>query len=234
MGANVIVLLVTAADGETMKTYTVTVTRAEAAPPSTDAVLSGLTLSGITLTFDPATTGYTASVGNDVTETTVTPTVNDDRATYVIKQGGVADSDGMIPLVVGSNVIIIEVTAEDGETAKTYTVNVTRAQAPSQEPKPGGPPDAPDAPNGELTGKRQAQLDWNDVAGAAYYQVRFGDATDWVEFPTGEIGIVLEGSGATVSNLPVGYGFYYFSVRAANAASASDWSEHLQLANPHW
>ena len=48
-------------------------------------------------------------------------------------------------------------------------------------------------------------LDWNDVEGAAYYEVRFWDATE-VEFPTGEIGIVLEGSGATVSNLPVGYG----------------------------
>ena len=49
-------------------------------------------------------------------------------------------------------------------------------------------------------------LDWNDVEGAAYYLVRFWDATDRVEFPTGEMGIVLEGSGATVSNLPVGYG----------------------------
>ncbi len=131
VGANLIVLLVTAADGETIKTYTVTVTRAEAATPSTDAVLSGLTLSGVDIgTFDPATTEYDADVGHDVDETTVTPATNNDRATYVIKLGGVADADGVIPLVVGSNVIAIEVTAEDGETAKTYTVTVTRA-APS-------------------------------------------------------------------------------------------------------
>ncbi len=131
VGANVIVLLVMAADGETTKTYTLTVTRAEAATPSTDAGLSGLTLSGVDIgTLDPAITEYTAGVGNDVTETTVTPTVNDDRATYAIKLGGVADSDGIIPLVVGSNVIAIEVTAEDGETAKTYTVTVTRAATP--------------------------------------------------------------------------------------------------------
>ena len=131
VGANLIVLLVTAADGETMKTYTVTVTRAEAATPSTDAVLSGLTLSGVDIgTFDPATTEYTASVGNDVDETTVTPATNDDRATYVIRLSGVADADGVIPLVVGSNVIAIEVTAEDGETAKTYIVTVTRAAPP--------------------------------------------------------------------------------------------------------
>ena len=131
VGANVIVLLVMAADGETMKTYTVTVTRAEAATPSTDAVLSGLTLSGVDIgTFDPATTGYDADVGHDVDETTVTPATNDDRASYVIKLGGVADADGVIPLVVGSNVIAIEVTAEDGETAKTYTVTVTKAAPP--------------------------------------------------------------------------------------------------------
>ena len=131
VGANLIVLLVTAADGETMKTYTVTVTRAEAATPSTDAVLSGLTLSGVDIgTFDPATTEYDADVGHDVDETTVTPATNDDRATYVIKLDGVADADGVIPLIAGSNVIAIEVTAEDGETAKTYTVTVTRAAPP--------------------------------------------------------------------------------------------------------
>ena len=60
-------------------------------------------------------------------ETTVTPTVNHDRATYAIKLGGATDADGVIPLAVGSNVITIEVTAEDGNTAKTYTVTVTRA-----------------------------------------------------------------------------------------------------------
>ena len=34
----------------------------------------------------------------------------------------------------GSNVITIEVTAEDGQTNKTYTVTVTRAEAPAPEP----------------------------------------------------------------------------------------------------
>ena len=43
-------------------------------PPSTDATLRSLTLSGVTLDFDPATTTYTAQVGNDLAETTVTPT----------------------------------------------------------------------------------------------------------------------------------------------------------------
>ena len=128
VGSNVIIVEVTAEDASITKTYTVKVTRAE--PASTDATLSDLSLSGVTLSpaFDPATTGYTADVGNDVTETTVTPTTNDDGASYAIKLGGVTDADGVIALAEGSNVIAVEVTAEDGSTAKTYTVTVTRAE----------------------------------------------------------------------------------------------------------
>ena len=48
--------------------------------------------------------------------------MNDDGATYVVKLGGVADEDWVIPLAVGGNAITIEVTAEDGETTRTYTV----------------------------------------------------------------------------------------------------------------
>ena len=47
-------------------------------PISTDATLSGLALSGIDLTFNPATTTYTASVPATTTQTTVTPTTNHD------------------------------------------------------------------------------------------------------------------------------------------------------------
>ena len=131
VGSNVITVEVTAEDGNTTRTYTVTVTRAE--PPSTDATLSGLTLSGgIDFgTFASGTTSYTAQVGNDVLQTTVTPTANDSAATYVIKLGGVTDSDGVIDLAVGSNVITIAVTAEDDSTTRTYTITVTRAEPPS-------------------------------------------------------------------------------------------------------
>ena len=134
VGSNVITIEVTAEDGNATQTYTVTVTRA--APPSTDATLSGLALSGAALAsaFDPAATAYAASVANDVAETTVTPTVNDDGATYVIKLDGVADADGTVFLSVGENVISVVVTAEDGKTVKTYTVTVTRAAPPAPGP----------------------------------------------------------------------------------------------------
>ena len=36
------------------------------------------------------------------------------------------DADGTVSLSVGSNVITVEVTAEDGSTTRTYTVTVTR------------------------------------------------------------------------------------------------------------
>ena len=227
-GSNVITIEVTAEDGQTAKTYTVTVTRA-APPLATDATLSGLALSGVDIgAFDPATTQYTADADNDVAETTVAATAKDDGATYAIKLGAVADDDGIVSLAVGSNVIAVEVTAEDGQTTKTYTVTVTRADA---EPKPSSPPDTPDAPSGEVTGKGRVALNWNDVEGATYYQVRSWLNGKWEELPTKEVGIVIDGSGAEVSNLPNG-SYLYFSVRAGNGAGVSDWSDLLGLSNP--
>ena len=102
-----------------------------AEPPSRDATLSGLTLSDVPLAFSSTITVYIASVASDTHETTVTPTTNDDGATYLVKLGGVDDADRVIPLAVGSNnVITVEVTAEDGVASRTYTVTVIRAEPP--------------------------------------------------------------------------------------------------------
>ena len=131
MGSNVITVEVTAEDDSTTRTYTITVTRDE--PASTDASLSALGLSGIDFgTFDSTTTSYNVQVANSVTETTVTPTANDSEASYVIKLNGTSDSDGVIPLSEGSNVITIKVTSENGDVSRVYTVEVTRSE-------PGGP-----------------------------------------------------------------------------------------------
>ena len=100
-------------------------------PLSTDATLSGLTLSDVDFgTFSSDTESYTASVAYSVSQTTVTPTVNDSGADYFIKLDGVTDADGTVSLAVSENVITVEVKAEDGDTTtKTYTVTVTRAAA---------------------------------------------------------------------------------------------------------
>ena len=177
-GSNDITVEVTAEDGETTRTYTVTVTRA-GPPASTDAALSGLALSGVTLAFDPAVTGYTADVGNDVTETTVTATTSDDGASYVVKLDGIADSDGVVSLAEGSNVITVEVTAEDGETTKTYTVTVTRAEAAApSEPVTVTliPPSERDSTGTDIT------IEWADSGscGGEYFVAAYSDEELWV------------------------------------------------------
>ena len=118
VGTNTIPVEVTAADGTTKITYTVTITRS----PSSDATLSNLISSIGTLTpgFAPATTAYTLAVNHSVTTLTLTPTVNEPNATAVIN-GGLP-----IGLVVGANPITVTVTAQDGTTTRQYTVTVTR------------------------------------------------------------------------------------------------------------
>ena len=128
VGSNIITIEVTAEDGVTKRTYTVTVNRAS--PPSTDTTLSSLTLSGIDIgTFSSLKTSYSANVYNSVSQTTVTPTLNQSSASYAIKLGGVTDADGTVSLSVGGNVITVEVAAEDGQTTRTYKATVNRATA---------------------------------------------------------------------------------------------------------
>ena len=123
VGNNVITVEVTAEDGSTNRTYTVTVTRVL----STNASLRDLSLSNVDFgVFSWHITRYTARVANGVTETTVTPALLHSVASYVIKLNGAVDADGVIPLAVGSNVITVEVTAEGGSTTRTYTVTVIR------------------------------------------------------------------------------------------------------------
>ena len=126
VGETTISVAVTAEDGETGQSYTVTVTRARSA----DATLSALSLSGVTLTpgFASGTTTYTASVAHGVTETTVAASASDANAGVEVKLNGEVDQDGVVPLTVGAgNVITVIVTAQDGETSQAYTVTVTRA-----------------------------------------------------------------------------------------------------------
>ena len=139
--ANVIAVSVTAEDG-TQETYTITVTRA--APPSTDATLSALTVNDgtidlmLTPSFAPDTSGYAADVGAAIDTVTLTATVNHSGArvqSVTLDGTPIADtdfSDGItVPsLVEDANVIAVSVTAEDG-TQETYTITVTRAVPPS-------------------------------------------------------------------------------------------------------
>ena len=139
VGANIIRVKVTAEDGVSTKTYTVTVTRESV---STDATLSGLALAdssanavSLSPTFAATKTLYRAAVANSVTSLTVTPTTTDDGATvayFDADDNAITDQstdDGLqATLTVGRNVIKVKVTAED-TTTETYTVEVARAAA---------------------------------------------------------------------------------------------------------
>ena len=127
-GITTITIKVTAQDGATTETYTVVVDRS----PSSDASLSNLAISVGELmpAFSPTTTSYMASVENDVATMTITPTANHHYATIMVN-GHTVDS-GMLSQAIaltegGSTIITVVVTAQDGETATTYTVVVSRA-----------------------------------------------------------------------------------------------------------
>ena len=134
---NVIKVKVTAEDGVTTKTYTVTVSRAEA---STDATLTDLVVNDgttnltLTPTFASGMYTYTARVVNAVAEVTVTPTKSDTNATieYLDTSDMTLDDAGtdaghQVAVAVGDTVIKVKVTAQDTTTTKTYTVTVSRA-----------------------------------------------------------------------------------------------------------
>ena len=103
---------------------------------TTDATLSALSVSGATLspTFAAATTTYSATVANTVTQVTITETTSEPTATIEYLDGSDAtltDADTMtaglqVNLSVGSNIVKVKVTAPDTTTTETYTVNVIR------------------------------------------------------------------------------------------------------------
>jgi hypothetical protein len=95
---------------------------------SNNANLSTLELSIETLTpaFNPATTIYTANVGNSVDLLSLTPTAAQTGALVRINNLPAIQRQSL-PLNTGANVVNLLVTAPDGTTTKTYTLTITRA-----------------------------------------------------------------------------------------------------------
>ena len=136
VGSNTITVKVTAKNGTTTRTYTMTVTRATSAA-SIDASLSTLALShptsdavfALSPSFDAAVTSYMASrVYHEHTKILVTATANHASATVVIARAdsGSDEVGAQLPLRPGYNTITVTVTAEDGATTRTYTLEVMR------------------------------------------------------------------------------------------------------------
>lgn len=115
VATNTVTIRVTAQNGA-VRNYYVYVNRLPV-PKSTDNDLKTITSDVIDIAFDKKTTVYNLEVAYDVTSLNLQATTNDSNASAVI----VGDTD----FVVGSNVVTINVTAENGS-VKTYTVNVNR------------------------------------------------------------------------------------------------------------
>ena len=129
VGSNTITSHVTAQDGTTTKTYTITVTRAHA---SANADLSNLTRQPGHTHSDVCSSHHRVTrtaLSNGVTSITVTPTAAGTGATIHVNGTVVASgaASQAINLNVGSNTITTVVTAQDGTTTRTYTLTVTRA-----------------------------------------------------------------------------------------------------------
>ena len=105
------------------------------APPA----LTGLDLSDISLPFVFGTTSYAVTVPYNLTDTTVTATLNPTAKSAIAKLGGAVDVDRSVFLetIGGANTIAVEVAGPDGAVAKTYTVTVTREQFDYADPPVG-------------------------------------------------------------------------------------------------
>ena len=175
--------------GGAVGSATVTI-EANDTPVSTDAALSSLALSGVSIgNFDVDITAYTASVGNGVSSTTVTAVASGDGASVVIadRDGETQGTSRSVSLVVGDNEITVTVTAEDAATTKTYTITVARAE-----------PDVAPLPPGVVWGDR---LPDRDIAlpGASSSNGVWSDGTDvWVvtAAAAGEISVYSLADGA--------------------------------------
>ena len=105
---------------------------------STDPTLSDLSLSQGSLSpaFSSSIASYTAELGYEVEQITVTPTKNAGNSEVSFldsHDANIADADvdidgHQVNLDVGENVIKVKVTAEDGMTATAYSIAVTRAK----------------------------------------------------------------------------------------------------------
>jgi len=107
---------------------------------SSNADLSGLSISASALdqSFDTDLLGYSASVGNSITGTTVTAILDDKDASVTINgvgaESGKASPD--ISIISGDNVLDVVVTAENGKATKTYSVILNReSQFANRTPK---------------------------------------------------------------------------------------------------
>jgi hypothetical protein len=131
-GANIIPIVVTAQDGTTTSTYTLTVNRS-AAGLSTNVSLSALALSPIStlkIITGSSTINYQTSVSAATSSITVKATASDPNAVIRIEGNTVASGVTSAPIMLnatGSTTIHMSVTAQDGASIRTYSIVVYKS-----------------------------------------------------------------------------------------------------------
>lgn len=126
VGANTIPIVVRA-ENNTVRTYTLSITRAAAA--SGDSALSRLALSEGDLDFQPGITAYPVKVTSLTDSLQIKPEASSPFYTSIKVNGSaVASGSGKdVALSAGANAIAVEVTAENGSAKTVYTLQVERA-----------------------------------------------------------------------------------------------------------
>ena len=128
VGATTITTTVTAQDGSTTDSYVVTVNRSL----SNNASLTSMKLVPpyiLNAAAGPDYSDYAATVSNTVTSVQVIPTTADNTSTVTVNGVTVASgtASGPVALNLGSNTIIVMVTAQDGKTTHKYGITVNRS-----------------------------------------------------------------------------------------------------------
>ena len=128
IGANTVTITVTAENGTTTGTYTLTVTRNSLQTES--APLGSLAVAGATLVpeFNAGVLSYAVLVGNDTAQVTLTAAGEEEGSGVAYDQTDQdAGTEGQqVSLAEGRNVVIITVTSMDGMKTREYALTVFR------------------------------------------------------------------------------------------------------------
>ncbi|MGR3985128.1 MAG: cadherin-like beta sandwich domain-containing protein, partial [Gammaproteobacteria bacterium] len=216
VGVNTIVIRVTAPDERTTQDYTLAITRAVFVA-SDDASLSALSISPGSLAenFAAATLSYTATLANNISSISVTPTVNHAAARVTVAGNSVnsgGDSEAITLLAGAETVIEVIVTAQNAD-ERTYTLRITREAG-----KPGVPK------NLEVeNGKEKLRVTWeapDDANGAPVsgYKIRWRIAS-------GTFGDPVDVSGTAYVIMGLAAGDYKVQVLAVNIKGDGEYSD---------
>ncbi|MFS0724186.1 cadherin-like beta sandwich domain-containing protein [Paenibacillus sp. 1P07SE] len=220
VGDNEFEAVVTAMDGETTRTYRITVHRA----PSSDSSLMGLELDAGELTpaFHDTALTYTALVDHGTERIRITPRLSDVHAGVTVR--GEAAADGMasapVELARGRNLVELVVTAQD-DSITTYTIMVVRMPPGISDQEQAGTPSNPYAVGNET------DLDLMRYALGGYYRLTADldmSGIDWSPVGSRSRPFTggLDGNGHTISGLTVEQP----EAEAAGLFAAIDGTEH--------